>query len=380
MASIAKYPVTKIDCVEIIPEVLDAAHFFSDWNENVLADPRLNMVIDDGRSFLFGTDEKYDVISCDPIHPAFGSPALYTKEYFAECYQKLTDSGVAVQYLPFHQLSLYDLSVLVNTFRSVFPHTSIWLASYHGIIVGQKNLTDLDLGALTQRMDMPRIKSDLAKSNISGIDDLLGRMILGETQVNKLVSGISDVNTDNHTIIEYAHSRFFGKNTWIENMTKILEQMGSRPYHELFQSKNIDSMMDARLAKVYRFRQHAIQARLYSEKKMPDQAFQELIRLLELEPADPETLFLSGAAMRQRFLQISIQLLKKGQDKSAVKTLEKAIALGLGSSELFTNLGGLHVAMGDTKKAINMLEKAIEIQPEYPPALNILAKIKNESK
>ena len=171
------------------------------------------MVIDDGRSFLFGTDEKYDVISCDPIHPAFGSPALYTKEYFAECYQKLTDVGVAVQYLPFHQLSLYDLSVLVNTFRSVFPHTSIWLASYHGIIVGQKNPTDLDLGALTQRMDMPRIKSDLAKSNISGIDDLLGRMILGETQVNKLVSGIRDVNTDNHTILEYAHSRFFGKNT-----------------------------------------------------------------------------------------------------------------------------------------------------------------------
>ncbi len=95
-ASIAKHPVERIDCVEIVPEILKAAQFFKDLNGDILSDPRLNIVIDDGRSFLFGTDRTYDIISCDPIHPAFGSPALYTRECYVECRRKLNEGGIIV--------------------------------------------------------------------------------------------------------------------------------------------------------------------------------------------------------------------------------------------------------------------------------------------
>jgi spermidine synthase len=47
----------------------ETAVYFSAANHAVLDDPRVEVIHDDARHFLLSTDEKFDVITSDPIHP-----------------------------------------------------------------------------------------------------------------------------------------------------------------------------------------------------------------------------------------------------------------------------------------------------------------------
>jgi spermidine synthase len=341
-SSIALHPVERIDCVEIVPEVLEASVHFLDLNNNVLSDPRLNMVIDDGRSFLFGTDRRYDVISCDPIHPAFGSPALYTTEYYIECRKKLNEGGVIVQYLPFHQLSAVDLAVLLRTFTSVFPHTSIWMASYHCIIAGSNGGFSVDVKELERRLGQESVNRDLAESNIEGIDGFLSRMILGEDQVKRLVSGRVEMNTDNHPILEYAESRYFGRNTWTENVERVIGRMETCPYRRIFKSHLPDSLGGYALESLYQARRHAMTGRLSFEKENELQAIAEFIKQLEITPGDSETLYFAGPALEVYFLKRARDLASGGDRAEAIASLEHAVRIGIESADILAALSVLH--------------------------------------
>ncbi len=55
---------------------------------------RVEVVYDDARHFILTTDEKFDIITSDPIHPwVKGSATLYTKEYFELCKKRLNPGG-----------------------------------------------------------------------------------------------------------------------------------------------------------------------------------------------------------------------------------------------------------------------------------------------
>lgn len=143
-AAIAQHDVEYIDCVEICPEVKEAARFFTDFNNEVYTSPKVNFIAGDGRNHLLLTEKKYDIISCDPTHPTLGSGNLYTKEYFQLCKKHLNDDGVVVQYLPFHKMSPAEFRSLMKTFVEVFPHASIWLGHSHGILLGTDHVLYID--------------------------------------------------------------------------------------------------------------------------------------------------------------------------------------------------------------------------------------------
>ena len=98
------YPdVEKIVICEIEPLVPSLAEFyFNEQNSGVLEDPRVQVVYDDARHYLLTTQDKFDVITSDPIHPSVkGSATLYTKEYFDLCRRHLNPGGLITQWVPF---------------------------------------------------------------------------------------------------------------------------------------------------------------------------------------------------------------------------------------------------------------------------------------
>ena len=71
--------IEELTLVEIEPAVLAAGSLFAHVNEDVLSDPRLEVMIQDGRNFVKTTERTFDVITADPVHPwAAGSAYLYT--------------------------------------------------------------------------------------------------------------------------------------------------------------------------------------------------------------------------------------------------------------------------------------------------------------
>jgi spermidine synthase len=76
----------------LVPKVV--ARYFARQNQDVLSDPRTQVVFDDARHFIFTTRQKFDVITSDPIHPWIkGAATLYTREYFELCKRRLNPGG-----------------------------------------------------------------------------------------------------------------------------------------------------------------------------------------------------------------------------------------------------------------------------------------------
>ena len=124
LSEIAKSPhVRMVDVVEINPIMPQAARYFSEFTNNVLDNPKVNLICDDGYKYLFKTDKTYDLIIMDIDHPSLVySSNLYTLEFNKLVRKALKKDGIFTQWayepLPDAQIINY------NTLKLVFPEVS----------------------------------------------------------------------------------------------------------------------------------------------------------------------------------------------------------------------------------------------------------------
>lgn len=214
-AAVAEHDVRQIDCIEICSGVKEAAKFFSRFNKNVIHNPKINFIGGDGRNYILLTDRKYDVISCDPTHPTLGCNNLYTKEYFRLCKKILNKNGVICQYLPLHKLSLNEFKILIKTFSSVFPHTTVWLAHSHGILLATDTKIDIDFLSLSSNLQS--IQDDIL------IDPYLisSSLMLDEETVITFTAEAA-INTDDHSYLEFFTTSSIKRENWDVNLSELM--------------------------------------------------------------------------------------------------------------------------------------------------------------
>lgn len=117
----------RVDCIEIEPAVVEAQRFFVEANRNALADPRVHLIIGDGRNHVRYSRKTYDIIISEPSNPWIaGVSSLYTKEAFEEIKQRLRPSGVYCQWFHSYNIATEEFSSIITTFRSVFPHANLF--------------------------------------------------------------------------------------------------------------------------------------------------------------------------------------------------------------------------------------------------------------
>jgi spermidine synthase len=117
-------PTTAVDLIPSVPKVF--GYFHSDAAE-VEQSPGARIVVDDGRRFLDGAKEKFDVILVDPPPPVAtpGSSLLYSKEFYDVIKQHLSDDGVFQSWYPLNGLEERDAATtasVAKTLRSSFPY------------------------------------------------------------------------------------------------------------------------------------------------------------------------------------------------------------------------------------------------------------------
>ncbi|RPI90109.1 MAG: SAM-dependent methyltransferase, partial [Planctomycetaceae bacterium] len=143
VGAILRHPtVERLTLCEIEAQVIEASrrHFFLQ-NDRALEDPRVEIIIDDGRHFLATTHEKFDIISTDPIHPwVRGAAALYTEEFYRLCRDHLNPGGIVTQWIPLYESSEAAVKCELATLLQVFPHAALWS--------GQGHATGYDIVAL----------------------------------------------------------------------------------------------------------------------------------------------------------------------------------------------------------------------------------------
>ncbi|HEY8122429.1 MAG TPA: hypothetical protein VII78_13995, partial [Myxococcota bacterium] len=132
-AALAHTPAS-ITLVEIVPGVARAARrWFRGENRGVYDDPRTRVVVDDARSFLRASPERFDVIVGDLFVPwQAGAGSLYSAEHFANARARLAGGGVFCQWLPLYQLTGQEFGIAVDSFAHAFPTPEIFRGDFYG--------------------------------------------------------------------------------------------------------------------------------------------------------------------------------------------------------------------------------------------------------
>src|SRR5207249_10394125 len=168
--SFVKYPeVESITICELEPIIPPASNkYFSEQNYRVLDDPRTRIIYDGARHFVATTDQKFDVITTDPIHPwVKGTSALYSKEYYELVKAHLNGGGVVAQWLPIYDSDPATVKSELATFFEVFPNGTVWSnytqkeGGYDLVLIGG-NTGAIDLDSIQGRLDRPEYAKVLA--------------------------------------------------------------------------------------------------------------------------------------------------------------------------------------------------------------------------
>ncbi|HZL99613.1 MAG TPA: hypothetical protein VFD43_05100, partial [Planctomycetota bacterium] len=201
--AVLSHDVERVDCAEIAAQVVPAHRLFAAVNGRCWEDPRLNLIINDGRHVLATTPERYDVISVDPTDP----PVVYqySRDFFAVCRERLAPGGIMVQWLPLFHLSTEHLRIVMQAFAQVFPGTSVWYDGTSVLLVGGLDgAPAVDPERLRQRLGSPRVQRNLAPIRNPDAELLLATYVCGPEGLRRMIGAGVPENTDDRPYLESA--------------------------------------------------------------------------------------------------------------------------------------------------------------------------------
>ena len=214
--------VEQVDCVEINPTVVEAARFFRPYNHDALADPRVRVIVEDGRNHLMATSRSYDVITMEPMHPALaGVVSLYTADFYALCRKRLRPGGLMAQWLPLYNLSPEDCRMIAATFVDAFPETTIWVLGRDAMLVGRKGGAVEPLNVASGLAE-PGVAADLEPFGLDDPAVYLASWVCGPDGARRYSVG-APVVTDDMPLLEYtAPKAIFADSTTAPNLERML--------------------------------------------------------------------------------------------------------------------------------------------------------------
>ncbi len=190
--------------VELEPFVVEAARLFGETNHGVAAGglPGVEIEVGDGRTHLLATDVRYDVITCDPIHPwVAGAGNLYSRECFRAERERLAPGGVVALWLPLYKLRTEDLRVVAKTFTAELSPCALYVTGYDAILIGGDGaLPTVDVAALRERF--ARVAEDLREVEIHDVEELLSGFAMDDAAL-RAFAGDAPSNTDARPLLEY---------------------------------------------------------------------------------------------------------------------------------------------------------------------------------
>ena len=156
---------------------------------------------------MLRSERTYDLVIGDATHPGTAdSWVLYTEEFYRLCRQRLNPGGIVAQWLPLHGLTVADFKMILRTFRTVFPHASLWLTRSYAVMLATPERLDIDLEQLNARLGETPISRRLEEVFLGDAVSLLSTLALGETAL-AAYAGTGPTNTDDRPYISFSERK-----------------------------------------------------------------------------------------------------------------------------------------------------------------------------
>ena len=207
-SSVLDFRVEDVVAMEPIPGVVHAVPLFDRWNRSFWTDPRVQLVIADGRSHLLGTKQRLDVIVSAPVIPWLaGTGDPYTLEHFQICHRRLADGGMFAQWLPAYRLTLEELRVITASMLEAFPAVTLWRDGFDPstpllCLIAFRDRATVDPGRIELHCKRLAETGGLPAPLLSDPAGLQMLYVCGDAKLRGWAKGAS-INTDTLPIIEY---------------------------------------------------------------------------------------------------------------------------------------------------------------------------------
>jgi spermidine synthase len=158
-------PTTSVDLIPSVPKLFDYFHADAPQLEK---SPLAKIVIDDGRRFLDGSSQQFDVIVVDPPPPvaAPGSSLLYSREFYDVIKRHLSSDGIFQTWYPSGMGDDQTTASVTKALMHSFPYVRAFY-SYDGhfgihFLASMKPLRSFSAAELAARMP-PAAVSDFVE-------------------------------------------------------------------------------------------------------------------------------------------------------------------------------------------------------------------------
>ncbi len=206
LSTVSQFPNVSVDAVEIDRNVLSVAPWFSKWNRNVLEQPHVQIHVQDARNFIQWTQDKYDVITLEPMSPVqAGVNSLYSQDFYQHSKAHLNSGGIMMQWLPLHLVGPKDTWSILKTFQSVFPHTTIWNSFLTRIVllVGSEKPLQLDITHFNNLMKQGPIKTMAHEIGVYGFEDFMDFYLTDGKSLFQITENAKTI-TDDFPLLEHS--------------------------------------------------------------------------------------------------------------------------------------------------------------------------------
>lgn len=343
-----RHPLESIDCVEISPEVVEATTLFSQVNQDALADPRLNMIVGDGRNHVALSGRSYDVIISQPSNLWIAGMAdLFTREFFQSCRENLAPGGLACTWIQAYALQQQDVQTIIATFKETFPHVAMWelMPGVDYLLIGSEEPVPLVPADLEKRLDAPGLRDALAQSGAGDALDLFSSYVMGNEGIEQL-AGNAPVNTDDNALLEFSAPRGLYLDMSRAEGLFSLEDLVDLRHSEL---DFVRGPVPADLAKAWQARHLALAGLMQEKRGQYARALASFQDAAKLRPADIE--------VRRVFPELSFKLAE-----NALRNRRFTQAQGLYDSLLsaLPDHAAGHYRKGELHEHLRQWEDAIE--------------------
>jgi tetratricopeptide (TPR) repeat protein len=343
---------------------------------------------------------------------------LFSREFFDLAKKRLQKRGVMCQWVHAYSMSSIDFKTIVRTFQAVFPHVTVWEASFGGdyLLIGFPQDLNIDYEMFIDRLNDERLRSDLDRMNLRDVTAFLDKLVITEEAVAEYTKG-APLHTDDNALLEYSAP----KALLLAQSTQLLEELyrlRSKPADMLNSLKWVENaaLIEKDLSAMFEAKMDVLDGFISSGKGMVQDAIQKYEEALAKSPEDYNAThllarlkydiakrftdgrrlakatgayekcikaidsFIAGKRVllsdhfaleviyARAHLDLGVMALNASRLEAAAAALQKSLSGTVRYAEAHNNLGIVYARLGKDDTAANHYQRATELNPRLVSA------------
>ena len=369
----------RIDAVEIAADVLEVAPFFETDNYGVIDNPKVNLIVDDGRNFLLTTQDDYDVITFEPMPLALaGVSTFYTQEYYRLCLDHLAPAGLVSQWVPLHSLDGDVVRSLIYTFTDVFPEYCAWFVNSDLFLIGSDEPLRVDYANARTRLSKPAVAAALRDVGLGDVVEVLSCFFMGGEAIDAYVKDGS-IMTDDRPWAEFVAPKLIYERTVQDTLGQI------QPFFEsVLPLLGLEGVPESERAAIvgaidrrYRSKCAVLDGlQVYYGGAFGGDPGEDFRQALAIDPGD-----LTARYYVKEIAVAEVRGLRKRHELDlAAKVLTDALACVPNDPALFLMLGDVRLEQGRREEAMRSYRRHVDAGGVNPRALKRMADLEAVSR